>query len=264
MGLVSYFHLANYLRPMEADKETHQYKPDSSFENAVALYRFDAALREIVFRAISNIEIALRSKMIHHFSLKYGAFWFTNMSICNDEHLFLENLNAVNREVRRSKEDYIKEHFSKYKDSAFPPAWKAMELLSLGTLAKLFFNASDNKVKKKIAREFGLPNHLAFESWMNSIAALRNCCAHHARIWNRNYPVTPDLPKRLRNTWIKDTNTPFNKLYAQLCCMAYWYNAIDPQNTFTADIKELLLKYPIVNPAAMGFVKNWQDEPLWK
>ena len=113
LGLVSYFRLANYLRPMEADKETHQYKPDSSFENAVALYRFDAALREIVFRAISNIEIALRSKMIHHFSLKYGAFWFTNMSICNDEHLFLENLNAVDREVRRSKEDYIKEHFSK-------------------------------------------------------------------------------------------------------------------------------------------------------
>ena len=69
LGLVSYFRLANYLRPMEADKETHQYKPDSSFENAVALYRFDAALREIVFRAISNIEIALRSKMIHHFSL---------------------------------------------------------------------------------------------------------------------------------------------------------------------------------------------------
>ena len=79
LGLVSYFRLANYLRPMEADKETHQYKPNSSFENAVALYRFDAALREIVFRAISNIEIALRSKMIHHFSLKYGAFWFTNM-----------------------------------------------------------------------------------------------------------------------------------------------------------------------------------------
>jgi len=59
-----------------------------------------------------------------------GFVWFTNMSICNDEHLFLENLNAVDREVRRSKEDYIKEHFSKYKDSAFPPAWKAMELLS--------------------------------------------------------------------------------------------------------------------------------------
>jgi len=43
LGLVSYFRLANYLHPMEADKDTHQYKPNSSFENTVALYRFDAA-----------------------------------------------------------------------------------------------------------------------------------------------------------------------------------------------------------------------------
>ena len=33
---------------MEADKKTHQYKPDASFENAVALYEFDAELRELV------------------------------------------------------------------------------------------------------------------------------------------------------------------------------------------------------------------------
>jgi len=36
-----------------------------------------------------------------------------------------------------------------------------MELLSLGTLAKLFFNASDNKVKKKITREFGFAKAVA-------------------------------------------------------------------------------------------------------
>lgn len=41
-------------------------------------------------------------------------------------------------------------------------------------------------------------------------------------------------------------------------------NSIDPQNTFTSDIKALLLKYPPVDPAAMGFVKDWQNEPLWK
>ena len=51
-GVFSYFRLANYLHPMEADNETHQYKPNSSFEN----YRFDTALREIVLRAISYIQ----------------------------------------------------------------------------------------------------------------------------------------------------------------------------------------------------------------
>ena len=38
---VSYFRFAAYLRPMEADKQTHQFKHGSTFENAVALYEFD-------------------------------------------------------------------------------------------------------------------------------------------------------------------------------------------------------------------------------
>lgn len=37
LGEVSYFRFASYLRPMETDKKTHQFKPDSTFENAVAI-----------------------------------------------------------------------------------------------------------------------------------------------------------------------------------------------------------------------------------
>ena len=35
LGEVSYFRFAAYLRPMEADKKTHKFKPGSTFENAV-------------------------------------------------------------------------------------------------------------------------------------------------------------------------------------------------------------------------------------
>ena len=41
LKVISYFRLANYLRPMELDKEKHQYKPNSYFENAIDLYYFD-------------------------------------------------------------------------------------------------------------------------------------------------------------------------------------------------------------------------------
>ena len=37
LGEVSYFRFVQYLRPMEADKTTHQFKPNSRFEDAVAL-----------------------------------------------------------------------------------------------------------------------------------------------------------------------------------------------------------------------------------
>jgi abortive infection bacteriophage resistance protein len=69
---ISYFRIANYLRPMESDKQTHQFKPGSSFTNVVSLYDFDRELRQLVFGAISRIEIALRTRIIHHFSLSHG------------------------------------------------------------------------------------------------------------------------------------------------------------------------------------------------
>jgi abortive infection bacteriophage resistance protein len=102
------------------------------------------------------------------------------------------------------------------------------------------------------------------ESWIASLAALRNCCAHHARIWNRNYPVTPNIPKKLSGNWISNRNIQPNKLYAQLCATAYLLNVIKRDNGFTQQLKALLAKYPNVDTRAMGFPVDWQDEPLWK
>ena len=161
---VSYFRFAVYLRPMEADKQMHQFKLGSTFENAVALYEFDNELRQLLFSAIQRIEVALRSKIIQHFSMQHGAFWFMQMQLHDSEHRFLENLNSLDREVTRSKEDFIKEHFRNYDKPEFPPAWKTLELASLGTLSKRYYNFADKKTKKLIAREFNLPQHEVLES----------------------------------------------------------------------------------------------------
>lgn len=72
------------------------------------------------------------------------------------------------------------------------------------------------------------------------------------------------MPVSLPKTWLTKTKVPFNKLYTQMCCIVYLLNSIDPNNTFTSDIKALLQKYPTVDPTAMGFVKDWENEPLWR
>ena len=41
-------------------------------------------------------------------------------------------------------------------------------------------------------------------------------------------------------------------------------NRFKPNNTLVHDFKNLLIKYPNVDIAAMGFPHNWQDEPLWR
>lgn len=70
LKVVSYFRLDNYFHPMESDKIRHIFKSGSTFENAMDLYRFDCGLRELIFTAIQAVEIALRSKMIHHIPLQ--------------------------------------------------------------------------------------------------------------------------------------------------------------------------------------------------
>ena len=261
LGVVSYFRIAAYLRPMEDDKETHHFKLGSTLENAFALYEFDTKLRQLIFAAIQEIEIALRAKVIQHFSLAYGPFWFMDVNLSANERLFAQNLLAIDRELERSREDFIKAHFKKYIRPAFPPAWKTLELASLGTLSKLYYNFSDKKVKKAIAREFNLPNHEILESWMRSIASLRNCCAHHARIWNRSLSATPQMTGKIRGNWINHTDIDSNRLYAVLCCTAYWMESINGKSHFVSGLKNLIAKYPMVDVAAMGFPAGWENEP---
>lgn len=221
-------------------------------------------MRTLIFSAIQSIEIALRTKVIQIVSSNCGAFWFADESLFSNTKIFSKCLSNIEEELKRSKEDFLIEHYAKYDTPPYPPAWKTLEVSSFGTLSKLYCNLSDNNLKKQIARELGLPQHLYLESWIKSLSVLRNCIAHHARIWNRKYPWKPQLPKKLQNPWIQDKVISQEKLYAQLCCIAYLLDTICPNNCFKKNLKKILSEYSIVDVAAMGFPKLWYNEPLWK
>ena len=200
-------------------------------------------------------------------------------SLFKDRDIFQKCLENIQKEVSRSKEDFLQEHFSKYDDPSLPPVWKTMEVVSFGTLSKLYCNFSDVDVKKAVAHSFGLPQYLYLD-----IAVLRNLCAHHDRIWNKRFPWKPQLPKRLPLAWIDTRSLRPIKLYAQLCCLAYLEQSIHPKSDFKEKVIALLYdKSQTITKAmgfpanwqelydksqtitkAMGFPANWQEEPLWK
>lgn len=185
LDTVSYFRLAGYWRHFEADRFTHQFKESSSFADVIDLYFFDKQLRALLFTAIQTIEVSVRTKIIKHFAVDFGAFWFMDESYAsNDEH-FVANLAVVRKEVLRSHDDFITEHFRKYSEPDLPPVWKTLEVISMGTLSKLYSNFSVSAAKHAVAREFGLNHHKFLRSWLECLAVLRNCCAHHSRLSNR-------------------------------------------------------------------------------
>ncbi|HXJ99957.1 MAG TPA: Abi family protein, partial [Gelidibacter sp.] len=171
----------------------------------------------------------------------------------------------------RTKDDSIKKHIKKHKDDGrFPPAWKSLEQTSFGALSKLYGNLKNNvNAKNQIAKDFGAVNHTYLPSWLQSIAQIRNFCAHHSRLWNRNLPGTVKLLPKPPNPWIVDNiNVPkqheFSQLYVHMCLMRYMLNTIIPQNDFSTKLSDLLAQYPSVDPNALGMKPNWQNEPLWK
>ena len=202
--------------------------------------------------------------MIHEFSMQHGAFWFFDESCFTDKHRFVESMNVLEKELSRSKDEFIKDHITKYGKAEYPPAWKTLELATFGTTSKLFANFSNTRLKKKIARSYGIPQHEILESWTATIGPLRNCCAHHGWLWNRKFPITPLLPSRMRAPWLTNINISNNKLYAILCCVAYMSNAIDINNTFASDLTSLIKAYPVASISAMGFPEGWESEPLWQ
>ena len=264
LASISYFRLASYWKVFETDEATHRFASGTRLEDVISLYTFDRELRSIIFTAIQDIEVALRTRIIHFFSLSHGAFWFMDASKFNNQNIFQTCLDNIQVELSRSKEEFLQEHFAKYSSPSMPPVWKTLEVVSFGNLSKLYANMKDVEVKKKVAKSVGLPQYTYLESWMRSLTVLRNCCAHHARIWNRRYPAMPQLPRRLPLTWVDTEHIRPMKLYAQLCTLLYLEQSITPNSQIKDRLLSLLKAYPNTITRQMGFPRGWENEPLWQ
>jgi abortive infection bacteriophage resistance protein len=265
---ISYYRLAGYWWPMQADKANHNFKPNSRFDDVIALYNFDRELRLLLFDVIERIEIGLRSKMIYHLSHEYDAWWFQKPELFINTRELIKTLASIEEELDRSKDVFIKDHIKRYKtDLRFPPAWKTLEITSFGSLSKLYGNLKPNvKSKDRIAAELNTVNHTFLPSWLLSIAQIRNICAHHGRLWNRNLPGRPNLLPKPPAPWLNNV-PPANErhmLYVHVCCMKYLLDVVSPGHHYKVRLSDLLHKYPNVDLNALGFPADWEGEPLWR
>ncbi|MGL5787087.1 MAG: Abi family protein [Bacteroidales bacterium] len=261
---IGYFRLSAYCYPLlQQPKSSHQYKNGASFNQILNLYRFDRKLRLLIFNEIEKIEVAIRSIVINTACAHFGdIFWMTDPSrFINNTH-FTKFISDLQSDIRNSSEDFII-HFREKYSNPFPPAWTIAEILSLGGICHVYKNIKDNSLKKKIAKKFGL-QPIVFESWILTLAGLRNICCHHGRLWNRTLKLKPVIPHKTTHKWISNVAyIDIQRVYFRLCIIKYLLISVSPHNSFKEKLIEILDKYPTVDIAAMGFPDNWTDEFLW-
>jgi len=263
---ISYYRLRAYTFPYQNNADPdHPFWQPTLFERVLNDYILDRKLRMIVFDALEKIEIALRTQIIYQYSMTHGGHWYEAQLHFRNPDLFTADLGHLDREVRRSQEEFIKHYKSKYTNPARPPAWMALEVSTLGTLSKMYDNLDLSREKKLIARHFGLGHPFVLESWMKTFSHIRNICAHHSRLWNRPITIIPILPQKPSDAWISVAfRAEPHKIFTSLCCIRFFLNRISPGNNFSMKIQELLALYPTANLQTMGFMAGWEQEPLWK
>ncbi|WP_373492971.1 Abi family protein, partial [Aquiflexum sp.] len=105
---ISYYRLGEYWYSMQSDKENHVFKPNSNFEDVIALYSFDRELRLLIFDTIEKIEISLRTKLTYHLSHEYDPWWFQNFEHFTDSRALVKTLASIEEELSRSKDPVLK------------------------------------------------------------------------------------------------------------------------------------------------------------
>ena len=259
---ISYYRLSGYMYPFLSDPKNHLYKAGASFEDVLDLYRFDREFRILVFSAIEKIEIALRTQTVNQFSIALkDPFWYTDAKYFYDPVKHTAFLNNLSVNASRSNYIFIRHFFDTYTDP-FPPIWIIFEILSMGQFSILYSNSKKSPPRKAVADYFGL-KETVFTTWLHTLVYVRNICAHHVRLWNKDLRIKVKLPIKTTNRWLSNSNVANNKVYTVLAIIIYMLDTITPHNTFRQKVKDLLMKYPNTNINAMGFPKDWESDSFW-
>ena len=237
----------------------HRFKKNTKLSNVLKLYEFDSLLRSKVFKEIEVIEISLRSIIAYNVAENIGVFPYEKLNYKNDADKD-EALNRFKKLFNGSKEDFINAYKNKYNED-IPPIWMLVEIMTFGDLINFYEKFLTKSQGKTISKVYGINSVDLFVSWMKRLNIIRNICAHHGRLWNKNITTKIMLPNKNNNKsletycklFVKDS---INKLYNSLLIIQYLLENINgSNNSLINDICSLAKKYDI-DLKAMGFPSN--------
>lgn len=263
---ISYYRLRAYWLPFEQPAPVngdHIFSADTSIDDAVALYVFDRQLRLLVMDSIERIEVSLRGGWAYHLAIKYGAHGYLDPALYDRTDRYAKAMTVLIDEIKRSTDTFIVHYKRKYDDPEQPPIWMTAEVISLGQLSKWFSNLKLRSDRQSIAKSYGLDEKI-LASITHHLTYVRNICAHHGRLWNKQFTVTmtvPNSPASLKLAM--NTNAP-RKIYNTLAVLAYLIGIVAPGSEWRKHLVDLLDSCPLVDTVAMGFPSDWKEMPAWK
>jgi len=279
------------MRPFQrGTAEGRRFKDGAGLDQIYSLYQFDSSLRQIAMAALERVEVAVRAAISNHMGPTYGTHWYLERERFNDHYQhdgLLNNLHTqlekerrkFSRERRqienssasperqarqidhRKHDNYIRFYAETYTDPPLPPSWAMTEELSLGGISHLYRGLAHDRDRKQIAHYFDLPQSV-LGSWLHTLTFVRNICAHHARLWNRELAVPPRWPGNLPKPDGDNRTQPPRRYITIAAMLCYLCKQIAPDSGWLAKLVDLTEEYPSIPRERMGFMPDWQDQLL--
>lgn len=144
------------------------------------LMLFDIEYQSILLKYIGLFEIAFRARFSKEMAELRGPFSHRDRRNFIDDWYFEGFLSAYAIELSRaiSRKGPMRDAYDLYGDL---PIWQAVEIMSFGTLSKLYRNTKSKAVKRRVAESFGM-DFTKLSSWLRTITTVRNTCAHFGQL----------------------------------------------------------------------------------
>lgn len=275
---IGYFGLISGYKTPFKDATTHKYRDGITFEDIVALYKFDENIRELFLKYILQIERHIRSLLSNHFSEKYGEAQIHYLDPKNfspePRHRnnvarligYLNNLANITTDY-----PYINHQRRKYGNV---PLWVIVNALTFGSLSK-FYLLSTPDIRVKVAKNFSGVTDKQLQQYLTVITKFRNVCAHNERLYS--YQTNEDIPDTVLHSklGIAKRGSQYISGKRDLFSLVIAFRYLLPNDDFKKFKKSLIqiirhyLKSSNVITEeelnkTMGFPNNWKDISKYK
>lgn len=250
LRIINYYRFTGYARQFQRDPKygNDQFVDGASFQEIKSIIETDALLRQLLFKQLSAIEIAVRSVLAHELGRAKGntAFYLDESSYLNlngkPESIVESIVSDLSRCKAPSVARYVDPLVSKddfdnqIKRYRNVPIWVAVEVMSFGRISNMIEYLADSGPVKAAAGRIEV-QWSPFSSVIHSLSVLRNICCHHGQIWHRRLdiqcPVQPKLRQRYRS---------FDKAsaYAAILMANHYREKIDGDVAVASQIEDLL------------------------
>src|SRR5690606_26752855 len=246
----------------------------TKFSDVVDLYIFDKQLRILAMDALERIEVSVRGDISHVLGKKDTFAYLKPQYFHKDFGYKINQQTGVSRQhawitkhallINRSKENFIRSYKEK---NGLPLAiWAACEVWNFGTLSTLYAGMIESD-QDQISQKYGINSGRVFATWLRSLNYLRNVCAHHCRLWNRNMVEQPRLPSSRELLWVQSFENDAHaraRCFLSLCMISHLVKVINPNSSWSDRVAMLLKGFPVIsylplNLAGMGASENWED-----